>query len=99
MLATYEGNNWRKQTLASARAILDQSRWDCKRADILLGTLQGATKASIGSCFELAWAYDAGKPVICVMDHEHHSHPMIEQSVTHPVDTLEQAIEIAKALA
>jgi len=98
MLATYEGNNWKKRTIASSRAITAQSRWDVQRADLLLGTLQGSTRVSIGSCFELAWARDARVPVICAMDTTYHDHPMIKESVTHPVDTLEQAIEIAKAL-
>lgn len=98
MLATYQGNNWKKKTLASSRAIMAQSRWDVQRADLLLGTLQGSTKVSIGSCFELAWASDACVPVICAMDLEYYDHPMIKESVTHPVDSLEQCIEIARAL-
>jgi len=99
MLATYEGdNNWKKKTIASSRAIMAQSRWDVQRADLLLGTLQGSTKVSIGSCFELAWASDARVPVICAMALEFYDHPMIKESVTHPVETLAQCVEIARAL-
>jgi hypothetical protein len=99
MTATYTGNNnWKKQTLASSKAIMAQSRWDVKRADLLLGTLQGSTRVSIGSCFELAWASDQQIPVICAMALEFYDHPMINESVTHPVETLKQGVEIAKAL-
>ncbi len=37
--------------------IMARDYYDCNRADVLFCNLLGASVASIGSCFELAWGY------------------------------------------
>lgn len=43
--------------LANDRAIFSRDRWMVAQADIVLCDLTFADQVSIGSCFELAWAY------------------------------------------
>jgi nucleoside 2-deoxyribosyltransferase len=50
------------------RAIFSRDKWMVREADIVYANFIGAEKASIGSCFEIAWAHILGKHVIIVMD-------------------------------
>lgn len=92
----YEGDNWFKKAMSSGKGIMARDRWDCKRCDILFVNFAGASSVSIGTCMEVAWC-DGKKPIVAVLD-EWHDHAMIKEAVTHPAPSLEQAVEIVKAL-
>ncbi len=60
---------------STSRDILRRDNYDCTRADVLFVNLIGATIISIGSMFEIAWAYDHKRYVVLCMEegniHEH----------------------------
>ncbi|KKM03889.1 hypothetical protein LCGC14_1769930, partial [marine sediment metagenome] len=53
---------------SNAHAITVRSHWDAVRADVVLANFIGAKSVSLGSCFELAWAWGAGIPCVVVLD-------------------------------
>lgn len=70
------GNTNNQSPLESAAGIVTRDRWDVSRCDVILVNFLGAKIVSIGSCFEIAWAYQRGIPIIIVMEaqgnvHEH----------------------------
>lgn len=83
--------------LSSSRGITTRDYNDCKRCDILIVNLLGATKVSIGTVMEIAWARSFQTPVILIMEKEGnvHDHPMINECVGFRVTTLEEAARIA----
>lgn len=85
--------------LASPRGITCRDHWDTERADIILVNLLGATKISIGTVMEIAWAKAYGKPVIAVLeDGNPHVHPIVVECLDYRVSTLKEAIDILHAL-
>ena len=56
--------------------ILSRDFYDCTRADVVFCNLVGATITSIGSCFEMAWAFaePSSYSVICVEEDNPHWH-------------------------
>lgn len=86
--------------MSSARGITTRDRFDCTRCDVILVNLLGATKVSIGTVLEIAWA-DANRiPIILVMEKagNPHEHPMISELAGFRVTTLDEAIDIAIAI-
>jgi nucleoside 2-deoxyribosyltransferase len=85
--------------LSTSRGIMARDRWDCHTADIVLVYLLGATKVSIGTVMEIAWAHQARKPVVCVMEQGNiHEHMMITEAIDYHVSTLTEAVDIIAAL-
>jgi nucleoside 2-deoxyribosyltransferase len=86
--------------LSCSRGIMTRDHWDCTRCDILLVNLRGASRVSIGTCMEIAWAWDHNKPVILVMEKEGnvHEHSMIREATGFRVTTLEEALNVVQGL-
>lgn len=85
--------------LSSAKGITTRDLFDVRRADMVLANFIGATKVSIGSVMEITLAHAYRKPIIIVMEKDNvHRHPMLEQISGFVVETLDEAIEIAKAV-
>jgi len=83
--------------LSSARGITTRDYNDCKRADLIVVYLLGATKVSIGTVMEIAWAKAFQKPVVAIMEEGNlHDHPMINECVGFRVGSLAEAIDITK---
>ena len=84
--------------IASAEALYARDLLDVDRCTCLIVYLKGATIISIGTMFEMAWAAKVNKPVILVMEDKGniHDHPFVTQAATKRVDTLDEAIELAK---
>jgi len=87
-------------TLATDRAIMRRDHYDCISSDLVLCNLLGAKSKSIGTCFELAWAYDRQIPVVLVMEPTGnlHDHPMVREAHSYRVDSLEEAVRVVKAV-
>lgn len=85
-----------KHSLSTPSAILGRDRMDVMRADLLLVNFLGATKVSIGTCCEVAWADLLRKPVVLVMEDEGnvHDHPFITGNCAFRFNSLEQAVEL-----
>ena len=73
-----------------------------RSAHILLANLKligdsgdPVTKPFIGTFFEIAWAWEAKKPIIAVVEPDNYlfaRHPFLHGTVTHRFDTLEAAL-------
>lgn len=92
-------DSYEKDYLASARGINCRDYWDVQRCSIVFVNFLGATKVSIGTVMEIAWARAFNKPVICVMEEDNvHQHSMLGFACGYIVPTLEIGLEILEAL-
>lgn len=83
------------------RGVMTRDRWDATRCNVLLVNLLGASRVSIGTVMEIAWADLSRIPVICVMEDQGnpHEHMMISEAIGYRVNNMEQAVHIIKAMA
>lgn len=86
--------------LSSNRGIITRDRWDALRCEILLVNLLGATKVSIGTVMEIAWADSARTPIVCCMEPSGnpHEHGMITEVLGYRCESLDVALHIIKAI-
>ena len=80
----------------TSKGIMTRDSTDVRRADALLVNLLGLTKPSLGTVMELGWAFMLNKPVVVAIEKEgnpHDGHPMIHETMTFRVETLEEAID------
>lgn len=85
--------------LSTSRGIMTRDRFDCTRADVVLANLLGAERVSIGTVMEIAWADAARVPVVLVMEAgSPHEHCMILEAAGYCVETLEEGLDIVKAI-
>ena len=77
---------------SNAHAITVRSHWDSVKADVVLANFGGANTVSLGSCFELAWAWEARVPCIVVID-DLHDHPFVRETAYVVVGSLTEAID------
>jgi hypothetical protein len=86
--------------LSTDRSINSRDRMDTLRSTVMLVNLLGAEKASIGTAMEIAWAYDHKIPVVIAMEPEGnvHDHPMVRDSLSVRVASLNEAIEATVAI-
>lgn len=93
-------DEYASSVLSCSRGITTRDRFDCNRADLLIVNLLGATKVSIGTVMEIAWADSKRIPVILVIEDEGniHDHAMIRECTGFRVNTLEEAVKIAKVV-
>lgn len=87
------------EVMSTAKGINRRDRFDTERSEVILVNLLGATKVSIGTVMEIAWAHQAGNIVLVVMEKDNiHRHAMIEDSTTYLTDNLDHAYEIVRFL-
>jgi nucleoside 2-deoxyribosyltransferase len=93
------GNDY-DSPLSCSRGIMTRDHWDCTRCDILLVNFLGSARVSIGTCMEIAWAYDNQIPIICVIEESGnpHDHAMIREAIGFRVATLDQGLMLARAI-
>ena len=86
--------------LSCRKGITCRDRYSVMACDMLFVNLLGATKVSIGTCMEIAWADMLRKPIVLVMEQEGnvHQHPIIQECVGFHVHTLDDGIKIADAV-
>jgi len=96
---TSVGNNY-AHPLGTPRGIMTRDHWDCTRCDVLLVNLMGATRVSIGTVMEIAWAYQVRIPIVLVIEPEGnpHDHAMIQEAIGFRTSCLDDAINIIKAI-
>lgn len=82
--------------MSCQRGIMVRDHFDTKRATILIANLLGAEKISIGTVMEMAWAWDNGIPVVCMMEPEGnvHDHPMLRETIGFRVESEEEALHV-----
>lgn len=97
--AEYEEGGGLASALSSAKGINARDAWDCRTADVVFVNFLGAKRVSIGTCMEVAWAFESRKPCIIVQEHGNiHEHPMMYESASFVVEDLETGIAVLKAL-
>lgn len=88
-----------ESVMSCGRGIITRDRFDCITSDVVLVNLKGASRVSIGTVMEIAWALAAGVPVVCVLEKGNvHEHPMISESIGFRVDTLVEGISVVRAI-
>lgn len=91
----YHGLN----VLSSQRGIVARDYNDVRRSDAILVNMLGATRVSIGTVMEIAWAKSFSVPVILVMEEENvHNHAMLRECVDFWVKSIEEACHVTRAL-
>jgi nucleoside 2-deoxyribosyltransferase len=87
--------------LSTPRGVTTRDRFDATNCDILLVNLLGATRVSIGTVMEIAWADLCRKQTVVVMEDQGnpHEHMMLEQCTGYRVTNIEDALHIVKAIA
>jgi len=92
-------DEYNQKVLSCAKGITTRDRWDCHRCDAILVNFLGATKVSIGSILEIAWADAAGKPIVLIIDKDNiHQHAMINEIAGFVVRTLDEGLAVVKTL-
>src|ERR1035437_7595892 len=86
--------------LSTDRAVNAGGRFDTFRSDAILVNLLGASTVSISTAMEIAWAYDHKIPIVLAIEPEGnpHDHPMLRDSVSVRVASLDEAIEAITAI-
>jgi nucleoside 2-deoxyribosyltransferase len=80
-------------TLSSDRGINTRDHFDCSTSDLIIANLLGATRISIGTVMEIAWAFAYRKPLVVIMEPEGnvHDHPMTREAFGFRVSSLDEA--------
>lgn len=91
---------YNKNVMSTNRGITTRDRWDVMTSDVVIMNLHGAKDVSIGSVMEIAWADLLKKPVILIMEKEGniHEHCMLTECVQFRVETVDEAIEVARKI-
>jgi nucleoside 2-deoxyribosyltransferase len=75
-------------------AIKRRDKWDVERCDIILANLTGAKKASIGSCYEMAWGEEFNKFVLVALDEDNpHNHAFVLECASLVLPTYEECLQ------
>lgn len=86
-------------SLSGPRGIMTRDRFDATRCDVLLVNLLGATRVSVGTVMEIAWADLCRTPIVCVMEPGNpHEHAMVNEAIGFRVASLEEALTVVKAI-
>jgi hypothetical protein len=87
-------------SLSIPRGIMTRDRYDATHCDVLLVNLLGATRVSIGTMMEIAWADLCRTPIVCAIEPTGnvHEHGMVTEAIGFRVPTLEEALNIVKAI-
>ncbi len=76
--------------MSQAKHLFNRDKNDVITSDALLVNLYGATKVSIGTMFEIAWAHILNIPTVVVMESENiHVHPFVSEAASFVVPSLE----------
>lgn len=85
--------------LSNPEGIMARDRNDVGSRDMVLANFLGAERISVGTCIEVGWADAWRKPIVAVMEEDNvHRHAMLNQACGFIVPTLEDALEIVKAV-
>ena len=88
-----------KNPMSTQEGITTRDRWDVMTCDVVLMNLLGAEKRSIGCSIEVGWADAWRKPIILVAEEGNvHEHAMLLQCCAYRVNTVDEAIDIAKKI-
>lgn len=85
--------------ITTGKGITRRDMFDTLRATCLFVNLLEAKRISIGTCMEIAWAYQNQIPIVAIMeDGNLHEHAMVVEALTYKVGTIEDAVQLVKFL-
>jgi nucleoside 2-deoxyribosyltransferase len=85
--------------LSNDRGIVARDYNDCANRDMILVNLLGAERISVGTVWEIGVGYANRRPIVIAMEEGNaHEHAMINESAGFIVRSLEEAVEIVKAV-
>lgn len=85
-----------KHPLTVPKGIVSRDFFDVRQADMLIINLLDAKRVSIGTMFEMAWAFYDKTPMILIIESENiHRHPFPMEVANFTVETVEDAIDLA----
>ena len=85
--------------MSCGKGVTARDRWDTSRCDVVLVNFLGATEVSKGTIMEIAWADILRKPIVLTIDEGNvNDHPMIRNVSGFIVPTLDEGVEVVKAL-
>lgn len=85
--------------LTAPRSIMTRDHNDVMTADLVIAYLIGAERVSIGTVEEIAWSFAYRKPLVLVeREGGEHWHPMITEAAGWIVETLDDAIYVARSV-
>lgn len=86
--------------MSTPKGLTVRDRWDAMRCDVLFVNLLHATKVSIGTVLEIAWADSQDIPIVVAMEEEGnpHEHSMINEITGFRVYSLAEAIDVTRQL-
>jgi len=85
--------------LSLPRGVMTRDRFDATRCDVLLVNLLGATRVSIGTVMEIAWADLVRTPIVVAMEPDNvHRHMMIDEAIGYQLDTLDAALDVVRSI-
>lgn len=94
----YQAKDYR-HPISTNRAIIGRDRWMVGQVDIVYMNLASAEFASIGSMFELAWAYDMHKHIVAVIPQDNiHQHAFVLQAADIVFQNTEEALDYIEIL-
>lgn len=95
-----EQSQYAALTMSTPKGVVTRDKFDCTNCDMLIVNLLKAKRVSIGTMVELGWASMRNIPIVLVMETENnvHDHAFVKESATFRTDSIEEAIEIAKAI-
>jgi nucleoside 2-deoxyribosyltransferase len=96
----FKSEGYQCSPLTKDNAIFNRDRWMVQHSDVVFADFtRGKERASIGTCFELAWANAHGKLIISVIPTGNiHQHLFIKQASAAVFETTAEAIEYLKLL-
>lgn len=96
----FKSSGYECSPLTADNSIVNRDRWMVQQADIVFADFtRGKDRASIGTCFEMAWANLGGKLIVSVIpDGNIHDHAFIKQ-VSTVFKTTEEAVDYLSLLA
>jgi nucleoside 2-deoxyribosyltransferase len=87
--------------LSCPRGIMTRDRFDATRCDVLLVNLIGASKVSVGTVMEIAWADLKRTPIVVCIEPDGsnpHEHCMISEAIGFRAVSLDEGIDIVAAI-
>lgn len=89
-----------KNELTTFKAINTRDHNDVMRCDLLFVNLLGTKRVSIGTMFEIAWAWSYKKPIVLIIEENGnlHDHPMVNTCSNFIVRTLKDAVDITVSI-
>lgn len=88
-----------KNVIVTGKGITRRDMFDTLRSTCLFVNLLGAKRVSIGTCMELAWAYQNQIPTVVIMEKGNlHEHVMLVEACTYVVETIEEGVELTRFL-